>query len=381
VLPVVIAVTVGNRRRGRMKGKAAIWWEAGKPLEIREYPVPDVRPDGILLRLNLANICGSDIHFVEGRGPRLRGGIPQILGHEMMGTIVKIGSEVRTDSLGQPLREGDRLVYSYYSPCGKCWACYTGVPGCPNRYRRWLGVPADAPPHFNGAFAEYYYLHPGHWTFKVPGELANPMVSPVNCALSQMIYSIHQIGIMLGDTVVIQGAGGLGLYGIAVAKEMGAGRVVSLDRREHRLEMARTFGADVTINVERVSQAQRYEMIRDLTRGVGADVVVEVCGVPEMVDEGLRMARIGGRYLLIGNINLEMPGQLDPGNAVRMSKTIRAVSVYEQWVIPRALDFLVRTKGKYPFERIISHTFPLVEINQAFDFARSGQPIRVALEC
>ncbi len=364
-----------------MKGKAAIWWEAGKPLEIREYPVPDVKPDGILLRLNLANICGSDIHFVEGRGPRLKGGIPQILGHEMMGTIVKIGSEVRTDSLGQPLREGDRLVYSYYSPCGKCWACYTGVPGCPNRYRRWLGVPADTPPHFNGAFAEYYYLHPGHWTFKVPGELANPMVSPVNCALSQMIYSIHQIGIMLGDTVVIQGAGGLGLYGIAVAKEMGAGRVVSLDRREHRLDMARAFGADTTINVERVPQAQRYEMIRDLTRGVGADVVVEVCGVPEMVDEGLRMARIGGRYLLIGNINLEMPGQLDPGNAVRMSKTIRAVSVYEQWVIPRALDFLVRTKGKYPFDKIISHTFPLEEINQAFDFARSGAPIRAALEC
>jgi D-arabinose 1-dehydrogenase-like Zn-dependent alcohol dehydrogenase len=99
-----------------MTGKAAIWWRAHEPLEIREYPVPDVKPDGILLKLNLANICGSDIHFVEGRGPRLKGGIPQILGHEMMGTILKLGNEVRTDSLGQPLWEGDRLVYSYYSP-------------------------------------------------------------------------------------------------------------------------------------------------------------------------------------------------------------------------------------------------------------------------
>ncbi|OGB92329.1 MAG: hypothetical protein A3G35_04825 [candidate division NC10 bacterium RIFCSPLOWO2_12_FULL_66_18] len=364
-----------------MTGKAAIWWEAGKPLEIREYPVPDVKPDGILVKLHLANICGSDIHFVEGRGPRLKGGIPQILGHEMMGTIQKLGREVKTDSLGQPLAEGDRLVYSYYSPCGQCWACSTGVPGCPNRYRRWLGVPADTPPHFNGAFAEYYYLHPGHWTFKIPLDLPNHVVSPVNCALAQMVYSIHKIGIMLGDTVVIQGAGGLGLYGVAVAKEMGAGRVISLDKRDHRLEMAKAFGADVTINVEKMPHAQRLEMIKDLTHGVGADVVVEVCGSPDAVDEGMRMARVGGRYLLIGNINLDMAGQVDPGNAVRFSKTIMAVSVYQQWVIPRALDLLVRCKDRYPFDKIISHTFPLEEINAAMDFARTGQPIRVALEC
>lgn len=364
-----------------MKGKAAIWWEAGKPLEIREYPVPDVKPDGILVKLSLANICGSDIHFVEGRGPRLKGGIAQILGHEMMGTIQKLGREVKTDSLGQPLAEGDRLVYSYYSPCGQCWACFTGVPGCPNRYRRWLGVPADTPPHFNGAFAEYYYLHPGHWTFKFPQDLPNHVVSPVNCALAQMVYSLHRVGIMLGDTLVIQGAGGLGLYGIAVAKEMGAARVISLDRREHRLEMAKAFGADVTINLERMPPAQRLEMVRDLTRGVGADVVVEVCGSPDAVDEGMRMARVGGRYLLIGNINLDMAGQVDPGNAVRFSKTILAVSVYQQWVIPRALDLLVRCKDRYPFDKIISHTYPLEEINAAMDFARTGQPIRVALEC
>lgn len=364
-----------------MKGKAAIWWEAGRPLELREYPVPDVRTDGILLKLNLANICGSDIHFVEGRGPRLKGGIPQILGHEMMGTIWKLGREVNTDSLGQPLQEGDRLVYSYYSPCGQCWACYTGVPGCPNRYRRWIGVPADLPPHFNGAFAEYYYIHPGHWTFKVPAELPNHVVSPVNCALAQMVYGLQKIGIMLGDTVVFQGAGGLGLYGIAVAKEMGAGRVISLDKLDHRLEMAKAFGADVTLNVDKLPQAQRLEMIRDLTRGVGADVVVEVCGTPEAVDEGLRMARVGGRYLLIGNINLDMSGPIDPGNAVRFSKTILALTVYEQWVIPRVLDLLIRCQDTYPFDKVISHTFPLEEINRAFEFARSGQPIRLALEC
>jgi threonine dehydrogenase-like Zn-dependent dehydrogenase len=110
-------------------------------------------------------------------------------------------------------------------------------------------------------------------------------------------------------------------------------------------------------------------------------VVVEVCGSPAAVDEGLHMARVGGRYALIGNINLDMPDQVDPGNAVRLSKTITAISVYAQWVIPRALDFLTRCKDKYPFHQIISHRFPLEDINQAFDFARTGQPIRMALQC
>jgi len=362
-----------------MKGKAAIWWEAHKPMEIREYPVPEVKPDGMLLKLNLPiSVAATSTSWKgAGRGSRRH---PQILGHEMMGTILKLGSEVKTDSLGQPLREGDRLVYSYYSPCGKCWACYTGVPGCPNRYRTWIGVPADTPPHFNGAFAEYYYLHPGHWTFKVPAELSNAMVSPVNCALSQMIYSLHKAGIMLGDTVVIYGAGGLGLYAIAVAREMGAARVISLDRRAHRLEMAKAFGAELTVNVEQTTREQRLEMLRDLTRGVGADLVVEVCGSPDVVDESLRVARVGGRYALIGNINLEMPGLFDPGNAVRFSKTIVAVSVYEQWSSPGRWNSWCAARGSTPSTRS-SPTPSAGGDHKAFDFARTGQPIRAALEC
>jgi threonine dehydrogenase-like Zn-dependent dehydrogenase len=145
--------------------------------------------------------------------------------------------------------------------------------------------------------------------------------------------------------------------------------------------MAKAFGADLAINVEKTTKDGRLEMLRDYTRGVGADLVVEVCGTPDVVDESLRVARVGGRYALVGNINLDMSGPIDPGNAVRFSKTITAVSVYEQWVIPRALDFLVRARGKYPFDKIISHTFPLVEINRAFDVARTGAPIRAALEC
>jgi threonine dehydrogenase-like Zn-dependent dehydrogenase len=257
--------------------------------------------------------------------------------------------------------------------------CLTGKPGCPNRYRDWLGAPSDQPPHFHGAYGDYYYMRRGHWIFKVPDELPDALASPVNCALSEVIYGLNQIGVTLGDTVVIQGAGGLGLYATAVAKEMGAGQVIVLERLPARLALAREFGADHLINVDELSVKDRVEYVLDHTRGIGADVVAEFVGSPRVLAEGVEMLRWGGRYLWIGNINLGFPTEIDPGNIVRCSKIIRGVIVYEAWVIGRALDFLRRTRRKYPFHKIISHTFPFSQINEAFAFAEQGGAIRVGL--
>lgn len=363
-----------------MKGKVAVFLEPGRPMEFREYPIPDAESDAIVVKMRLSNICGSDIHFWRGRGPRVESDIPQVLGHEMTGEIYALGENVKTDSRGEPLHVGDRIVYSYFKPCGKCWMCLTGLPGCPNRYRDWLGVSSEQWPHFHGAFGEYYYMKPGHWVFKVPDELADEMVSPINCALSEVIYGLHKIGITLGDTVVIQGAGGLGLYATAVAREMGAGRIIVLDKIPKRLELAQSFGADHILNVDETSGSERVEQIKEWTRGMGADIIAELTGSPHVLAEGIDMLRWGGRYLWIGNINLGFPTEIDPGSVVRCSKTLRGIIVYEAWVIPRALDFLCRTKDKYPFDSIVSHKFPFEQINEAFAFAEQGKSIRVSLE-
>ncbi|RMF91935.1 MAG: zinc-binding alcohol dehydrogenase [Nitrospinota bacterium] len=362
-----------------MKGKAAVFTEIGKPLEIREYPLPEVEPDAMLVQVTLANICGSDLHFLKGHGPGVKGGIPQILGHEMVGKVYKLGKNFTTDSLGRPLQEGDRIAYAYFVPCGTCWACLSGTAACPNRYRYWLGVSCEEPPYFRGAFAQYYYLRSGQWVFKIPDELPDDVVSPINCALSEVIYGLHKIGIVLGDTVVIQGAGGLGLYATAVAREMGAGQVIVMDKLPARLELAKAFGADLTINVAEVGAEERRQMVLERTEGRGADVVAEFVGSPQVVEEGIEMLRYGGRYLLIGNINLGLKGEIDPAQLVRATRTVMGIIVYEPWVIARALQFLQRTQHKYPFSRIISHKFPLEEINEALEFARQGKSIRTSL--
>src|SRR5919197_6319236 len=126
---------------------------------------------------------------------------------------------------------------------------------------------AGEPPHFRGAYGEYYYLRKGQTLCKVPPELSDAVTSPVNCALCEALYGLDQIGIRLGDTVVIQGAGGLGLYATAIAKDMGAGQVIVLGRRPDRLALARAFGADLMLSTEELNEEERRTIIFDRTHG------------------------------------------------------------------------------------------------------------------
>jgi len=361
-----------------MKGQVAVFAGPMKEMEIREYPVPDVGPDDIVVKIHCANICGSDLHIWRGHGPGMPRNRAIVSGHEMVGEVFRLGKNVRNDCLGQPLQEGDRIAYSYFIPCGACPACLNGSPACPNRYRYWLEDAGD-PPHFRGAYGEYYYLRKGQTICKVPPGLSDAVVSPVNCALCESLYALDVIGIRLGDTVVIQGAGGLGLYATAIAKDMGAAQVIVFDKLPARLELAKAFGADMVVNIDEVGEKERREIVLAKTRGQGADVVAELVGSPKVVEEGVRLLRQAGRYFWVGNITPGLPSNLDPGTVVRGSQTIRGVAVYEPWVLPRAIDFLARRQQVYPFDKIISHTFPFAEINKAFPFANEGQAIRVSL--
>jgi L-iditol 2-dehydrogenase len=352
-----------------MKAKAAVTRENARGMTITEYAVPDPGPDEILIRVTMASLCGSDLHMWRGEVPWFQRA-PGIQGHEMTGQVAALGAKRKSDSLGRPLREGDRVAYAYFIPCGECWACLGGTTGCPNRYRTRNTITADDPPHFLGAFAEYYVLKAGQWIFKVPDGLPDELVAPVNCALSQVVYGLHQIGVWLGDTVVIQGAGGLGIYACGVAKDMGAGRVVAIDAIPERLALARRFGADEVIDFKALSTKEaRVQRVKELTGGAGADVVVEVAGVAGVVQEGLEMTRVGGRYLWMGNIVPGQKAEIVPHDATRQPKTIRGVLAYDRWVIPRALDWVARTRTRYPFEQLIGGRFPLERINDAFEQA------------
>ena len=276
---------------GDMLGKAAIFTTPKGRMEIREVTLPAIEPDGMLVRVTRANICGSDLHIWRGDTPLRPGN--HIIGHEMVGRVAELGRHPTTDSQGQPLAVGDRVTYLYFYFCGRCYACLEGYrSACINMMR--------APYHMGdvmismGAYAEYYYLRPGHYVFKVPDELSDEMVAPLNCALSQVTYGLHRFGVRIGQSIVIQGAGGLGIYAAAVARDMGASQIIVIDRFEPRLQMAASFGADQLINLDTFdTEDKRVRRVRELTHGWGADVCVEVVGSPSVIPEGIRMLKTG----------------------------------------------------------------------------------------
>ena len=348
-------------------GKAAVLVEPYR-FEIREYPAPQVEPGGILVKITAGGICGSDLHYWRGEmKPMLKGKPgPVVLGHEMTGVVHTLGDGVSTDSMGKPLKEGDRVAHAYFFPCRRCYVCIGGqLNYCPNRFRFRASV--NEYPFCDGGFADYYYLHPGHFVFKVPDELPDEAVTPVNCAVSQMVYAVQQSGMRMGDTVVIQGAGGLGLNAAGAAKEMGAGQVVSIDGVPGRLELALQCGADQTIDIREYDTSDaRVERVKELTEGRGADVVIEVVGYPEVVPEGLQMLRNGGTYVEVGNIWPGCNVTFDMSKVLMTGKQIVTTAHYDPFILPTALDFLVRTMDRYPLTKVMSHSFPLDEIDSAF---------------
>ena len=364
-------------------GQAATFVGVGRPMELREYPVVEPEPGAIVMRITLANVCGSDLHQWRGEMDITALGrkLPQILGHEMTGRVEALGEGVSSDSAGTPLAVGDRIIFRYFNPCGRCRACLRRhSQACPYA-RANLLQSSDVAPHFHGAFAQYHYLPPGTVVLKVPDELEDRLVAGLNCAMAQVVCGLQRAHLHLGDNVVIQGAGGLGVFATAVAKELGAGQVVVVDGVPERLALAREFGADETVDLRELPEpAQRIQRVRDLTDGWGADVVMELAGFARVVPEGVQMLGRTGTYVEIGNISPGQTVEFDPSWLCLQNKTMLGMLYYEAEHLKQALDFVARTRQTYPYEKVLSHTFPLAQVNEAFQAADRGEVTRASID-
>ena len=362
--------------------KLAVFHGTGKPFEIREYPVPEPEPGAALIKIALANVCGSDMHYWRGEQNYEKMGRPLPLntGHEHVGTIARLGPGVTTDSAGQPLALGDRVLYRYFFPCGHCKACLRRqYKSCPVRQANWL-VSCEKWPHFQGGFGQYFYLRPNHAVFKLPPSITDEMAAGINCAYTQVYAGLEIAQLRAGQTVVVQGAGGLGVYACAVAREMGASQVIAIDGLDERLELARQFGATAVVDMrEHTTPEARVARVKKLTDDWGGDVVLELVGHPGVVEEGLRMTAPEGTYLEIGNINVGWKAEFDPSWIIFGNRRIIGLAHYEAEHLRGALELMQRTLNKYPWGRVVSHKFPLAEINEAFAQQDKGHVTRAAI--
>ncbi len=360
-----------------MNVKAAVFLGAGKPFEIRQFPLPQVEPEGILVKVSMSTICGSDLHTWEGKR---KTPLPAILGHEIVGRIEEIGEKVREDLMGNRLDIDDRITWTIMASCGRCYYCeMKKLPQKCLHLFKYGHESCQQPPHLNGGMAEYIYLKSGTGIFKVPEELSDEEVAPLNCALATVVNGLESIEIRLGDNVVVQGAGMLGINAVALLRQMGTGRIISLDKDRTRLEFAREFGADEIVNVNQKKQTKILFLIKDLTGGYGADVVIEACGNPKVIPQGIEMLRKGGRYLLIGTVFPQANFILDAYTVTTKMITIKGIHNYDARHLGKGLLFMTKNHRKYPFNKLVTHRFGLDELNRAFALASKRQTIRVAV--
>jgi threonine dehydrogenase-like Zn-dependent dehydrogenase len=354
--------------------KASVLEQFKAPLVLRQFEIPSrLEPGAILVRTEMAGICGTDVHLWKGELPIT---LPVILGHETVGRIEALGEGVEKDWSGQSLRVGDRVTWNPGLSCGTCYYCAEKrVPTrCVNRRAYGISHTCNTAPHFLGGYAEFHYLKPRSTVFKLPDDLPTESVIGAGCALNTALHGIERTGIGLRDTVVVQGAGPVGIAALAVAKSAGASQVIVLGGPKHRLEMAKRFGADHIIDIDQVrTPAERIAAIRELTGGYGADAVLECVGAPPVVVEGMEMCRDGGKYLILGHYCDAGPVSWNPHIVTRKQLTVFGSWSSEPRHMKIAIEFLRTTQKQFPFAEMVSHRFPLEKANEALATSAAWQ--------
>jgi L-iditol 2-dehydrogenase len=343
--------------------RAAVLRAPRAPIEVREFPRPDLPPGGALLRTLRSEVCGTDVHLWHGR----LSGVPYpiIPGHVSAGTID--AARGRLEGIdGADLREGDRAVFfDVHRTCGRCRACT--VHRTPTRCasRRVYGITDSADEGLFGGWAEAIYLEPGVALARLPDAVSLDDYIGGGCGLLTAVHIIERAEIRVGDAVVVQGVGAVGLSAVALARVAGAGRLIAIGAPEDRLALARDMGADTVLDLARTSADERRHAVLDATHGEGADIVLEAAGAAAAVPEGLDLARAGGRYVIAGHYTDVGPVSVNAHHQInRKHLEIRGCWGSEARHFLRALAILER-HPELPFRKIGARRYGLQQLNEA----------------
>ena len=344
------------------EARAAVVTGFGEPLEIRRVPVPELERGAALMRVDAATLCGTDVHFWHA-AESVNATLPYIPGHETTGTLVELNGD-RFDILGRSLQLGDRVI-SAYAFCGHCFYCTVArQPTLCRQSVRFGRQSVDRPPYLLGGCAELHYLPPACDIVSVPESVPPPLAASAACALRTVMHGFERLGPMAShETVLVQGAGPVGLYAAAVARDRGARQVLVIGAPANRLSVATAWGATDVLDLDATPDSRdRRAWVMAHTDGRGADVVFQ-CATLAAVAEGLELTRAGGRFVSIGG-----GGATD----LRISAAawgrlidIKSVVAAEGRHFYQALEFLASRQDRIPFERLITGSYHLEQTTEA----------------
>ena len=345
------------------KARAAVLEKANEPLRILEIPIPELEEGCVLVKTVASGVCGTDVHGWRGH---LKLPLPVILGHESIGTIEGLGPGRTVDSMGEPVEEGDRIFWVAGHPCNKCYGCVIlkDTTVCSNR-RAYGSVSCSDYPHLVGGYSEYVFLTERSFFFKVPGSVPTEAAIAFGCGFPTAVKGFEMIGgVGPGKSVLIQGAGPVGLSCVVMAKLGGAYPITVMGAPQLRLEMARTLGADRTIDIAQLARSEdRVKKAKEVAGEV--DLCIEATGFPAAVAEGVELVRVNGTYLMMGVFSDLGPGPINPSIIVRKNLKLFGSVFWEPRHLHEVLRLLSIHNDRLRLENAVTAKYSLEDATQA----------------
>ncbi|MDP6937221.1 MAG: zinc-binding dehydrogenase [Planctomycetota bacterium] len=334
--------------------EAAVFEAPGRPLVHRSFDAPTLGAGELLVEVDLCTLCGSDLHTLRGARAAPT---PSILGHEAVGRVQDAGPDA-------PAATGDRVTWSIAASCGTCERCTSGLEQKCTHLWKYGHEACTAPSELSGGLAEAIHLRAGTTVVPVPDHVPDEVAAPANCATATVAAALRSAEGVEGREVLVLGAGLLGLTAAAMARSGGAARVAVVDPDPVRRALAARFGADET-------SAPGGD--------AAADVVIELSGQPEAVEEGLVRAGLGARVVLVGSVSPSRPVALDPERVVRGLVRIEGVHNYRPQDLGAAVEFLGGPGASFPFVELVGAVYPLAQVDRAVAEALTGAAVRVGV--
>jgi threonine dehydrogenase-like Zn-dependent dehydrogenase len=359
--------------------RGAVLHRFDEPLTIEELPIPDPEPGAVIAKITYGGICGTDVHLHHGSLPIPT---PLIMGHEAVGTVWKLGPGVTTDFNGEPLHEGDSIVWASSIPCGHCYWCVEEHERTLCEQRKIYGINQRLDTGLSGGWADAIYLQPDSAIFKLPDGITAEQAIALGCAGPTAVHGVLEaIHVGVGQTVVVQGSGPVGLAAAMYAQLAGAAKVIIVGGPANRLELAKEIGVgDVHIDIFAIPDATERlnSVLAETPAGRGADVVIECTGVPSAVAEGFEIARRNAQYLVLGQYTDRGVTPINPHLITKKQLKIAGSWAFAEPHYARYVRSLPQLAARFDLGKMVT-AYPLAEVNNALSDMASGSVMKAVL--
>lgn len=358
---------------------AKVWTGVGAPLETMAVPGVVLAPGDVIVAVELATLCSSDVHIAAGHrcAPA-----PMVLGHECVGRVMSIGAGGALDASGAPIALGDRVVWSVAVSCGDCDRCTSALPQKCRHLRTYGHERIGAHWELSGGLATHVHVLAGTAIVPVGERIPARVAAPAACGAATAWAALRRAEreVPLPRSIVlVTGAGIVGLSATAIAADRGATVIVSEPDKKRR-RLARRFGAAATIDP--CDDGALETALRGLGVGgvEGVDIAVEASGAPSAVETALTAVGIGGVAVLVGSLSPAPPVSMDAEAIVRGLVTIAGVQHYTGDDLRDAVEYLRAAWGRHPFEDLVDPVLPLAAADEALTLAAAGGAFRVGVD-